>query len=127
MPITDTKSALAFASQWVSNWNNRDVEAVLSHFDDACVFESPLIKTYAGTTAIEGKQALRSYWNAALGRIKTLNFELETAVWDQEKRTLVVFTVADLNGKVTRACEAMEFDAAGRQRRGRAYYGYVLD
>jgi len=65
--------------------------------------------------------------NVALGRIETMRFELETAVWDQEKRTLVVFTVANLNGKITRAAEAMEFDAAGRQRRGRAYYGYVLD
>ena len=55
-----------------------------------------------------------------------MRFELETAVWDQEKRTLVAFTVANLNGKITRAAEAMEFDAAGRQRRG-AYYGYVLD
>ena len=56
-----------------------------------------------------------------------MRFELETAVWDQAKRTLVAFTVANLNGKITRAAEAMEFDAAGRQRRGRAYYGYVLD
>jgi ketosteroid isomerase-like protein len=127
MPITDTKSAFAFASQWVNNWNNRDVEAVLSHFDDACVFESPLAKTYAGASSINGKEALRAYWTAALGRISTLSFELESAVWDQGKRTLVVFTVANLNGKITRACEAMEFDDAGRQQRGRAYYGYVMD
>jgi len=56
-----------------------------------------------------------------------MRFELETTVWDQQKRTLVVFTAANLNGKITRAAEAMEFDAAGRQRRGRAYYGYAVD
>jgi len=47
-----------------------------------------------------------------------MRFELETAVWDQEKRTLVAFTVANLNGKITRAAEAMEFDAAGGSGEG---------
>jgi ketosteroid isomerase-like protein len=127
MLITDSGSALAFASQWIKNWNNRDVEAVLSHFHEACTFESPLAKTYAGSSVISGKQALRAYWTSALARIETLKFELETATWDQDKRTLVVFSVAHLNGRVMRACEAMIFDASGLQQTGRAYYGYVLD
>ena len=127
MSITDSGSALAFASQWINNWNSRDVEAVLSHFHEACRFESPLAKTYAGSSVISGKQDLRAYWISALGRIETLRFDLETAVWDQGKRTLVVFYVAHLNGRIMRACEAMTFDPSGGQHTGRAYYGYVLD
>src|SRR3982074_156964 len=88
MSITDSGSAMAFASRWINNWNSRDVEAVLSHFHEACRFESPLAKTYAGSSVISGKQDLRAYWISALGRIETLRFELETVVWDQDKRTL---------------------------------------
>jgi ketosteroid isomerase-like protein len=127
MQLTDPNFAHEFASNWIKNWNNRDVEAVLSHFDDDCIFESPLGKTYAGSPVIRGKQALRSYWLAALDRIKSLKFELESAVWDPNERTLVVFSIAHLDERTMRACEAMVFAPNGRQRIGRAYYGYASE
>jgi len=36
------KEALAFAERWVKNWNDHDIEAVLTHFADDAVFTSPL-------------------------------------------------------------------------------------
>ncbi len=126
-PLTDPEFANEFATNWIKNWNNRDVEAVLSHFDDDCIFESPLGKTYAGSSVIRGKSALRAYWMAALGRIKSLKFELESAVWDPKQRTLVVFSIAQLDQRTVRACEAMLFAPNGRQHTGRAYYGYASE
>jgi uncharacterized protein (TIGR02246 family) len=38
----EQEEAAAFARQWVTAWNDRDVEAVLSHFADDAVFTSPL-------------------------------------------------------------------------------------
>jgi ketosteroid isomerase-like protein len=48
--------AAAFAGQWVEDWNNHDVEAVLAHFTDDVVFTSPLaagelVRTGHGTYA----------------------------------------------------------------------------
>jgi ketosteroid isomerase-like protein len=36
------EEALAFAERWVKEWNDHDIEAVLTHFADDAVFTSPL-------------------------------------------------------------------------------------
>lgn len=36
------EEAVAFAEQWVNDWNSHDVEAVLRHFADDVTFTSPL-------------------------------------------------------------------------------------
>lgn len=41
-PLSNPDFPPAFAAQWIANWNARDVEAVLSHFRDDCVFVSPV-------------------------------------------------------------------------------------
>lgn len=122
----DAAFAQTFAAAWINNWNNRDVGAVIAHFTEDCVFESPVAESVVGEPVIRGKAALEAYWRAALDRIKTLRFTLETAAWDPTQRTLVVFYVSQIAERETRACEAMIFDAAGRQTAGRAYYGYAL-
>lgn len=123
--LSDPKFPDKFADAWIRNWNNRDVEAVLSHFVDDCAFESPMAASVSGEPVITGKLALRAYWNAALTRIKSLRIELDQAVWDAQRRTLVVFYIAHLDERTVRACEAMIFDISGRQRMGRAYYGFA--
>lgn len=75
MPLPDPRR---FASQWISQWNERDVEAVLAHYEDGVVFTSPralkVVPETAGT--VRGKDALRRYWILALDRNPDLHFEL---------------------------------------------------
>ena len=47
-PLTSPDFPSAFAAQWIANWNARDAEAVLAHFADDCVFESPIAQTITG-------------------------------------------------------------------------------
>ncbi len=58
-----------FANRWISAWNRRDVETVLSYYADEVVFTSPtaqhLVPESGGV--VRGKDALRSYWIRALG------------------------------------------------------------
>lgn len=122
--ITDRDFGARFAAAWIDNWNRRDIDAVLVHFADDAVFESPLAQTVWGNPVIKGKQDLERYWRAASGRITSLRFVLEDFAWDAGQRFLLVRYVSHTDGKVTRACEAMKFDAAGRQCAGYAYYGY---
>lgn len=68
----------SFARSWLDAWNCRDIDAVLSHFAEDAVFSSPLAaQIVAGSDGVvRGKQALRSYWTAALERNAGLHFEL---------------------------------------------------
>ncbi len=67
-----------FAERWVQAWNARDVEAVLAHYADDVVFTSPtaarVVPESRGT--VQGKEALRSYWTAALQQNADLHFTL---------------------------------------------------
>jgi uncharacterized protein (TIGR02246 family) len=72
------QEAADFARDWVTAWNDRDVEAVLSHFADDAVFTSPLAdRVVLGSGGvIRGKEALRHYWTEALRHNPELRFEL---------------------------------------------------
>ena len=70
--------AAAFAAQWVKDWNNHDVEALLTHFADDVVFTSPLAGRLFPDSGgvIEGKDALRGYWAEGVSRNPALRFDL---------------------------------------------------
>ena len=123
--ISSAEFPLAFATQWIANWNARNVTAVLSHFHDDCIFESPIAANITGRGRLVGKEELQKYWNAALARIDVLRFSLDDCIWDPVRRTLVVAYTSLVDGRVTSCCEMMVFDAGGRQTTGKAYYGFV--
>ena len=39
-PMTRTE-AVAYAQGWADEWNARDIDAVLTHFDEDVIFSSP--------------------------------------------------------------------------------------
>lgn len=120
------EAMMRFAEAWIAAWNRRDVEAVLAHFADEACFVSPLARNFAGSPLLRSKSELAAYWRAALARIAPLEFKLDHAAWDAARRELNVVYEANLNGERKRACEIMQFDAAGRQIRGEALYGVVM-
>ena len=124
-PIASSEFPRAFAAQWIANWNARDIAAVLAHFRDDCVFESPIAQTVVGTARLTGKRALEDYWRAALSRIGSLHLRLDDWSWNPVRRILTVFYTSRVDGRTTSCAEQMSFDADGRQRLGRAYYGAV--
>jgi hypothetical protein len=119
-------SMMAFAERWIAAWNRRDVEAVLAHFADEAQFVSPVARNFVGCSVLQNKKELADYWRAALGKISTLEFNLDHATWDEHRRELIVVYEANLNGERKRACEIMQFDASARQLRGEALYGAVV-
>jgi ketosteroid isomerase-like protein len=121
--MLNAKFAAEFASQWISNWNARGIEQMLSHFRDDCEFESPFAATLMGSARLHGKEALRKYWQAALAQLQSLQFVLEDHFWDQDQRTLVVVYRSHTENRVTSCVELMQFDPDGKQIYGRAYYG----
>jgi ketosteroid isomerase-like protein len=75
--MLDAAEAELFARRWAAAWNDRDLEAVLTHFADGCVFTSPVARQLlGGDGVIHGKQALREYWTHALEKVPDLHFEV---------------------------------------------------
>jgi len=116
----------AFARHWIDSWNAHDVEAVLTHFDAGVRFTSPKALALTGRALVEGKDALRGYWQGALARMSSLHFELDHVLWDGDRRTLTIVYAAELNGQRMRACEFLRFGDGDRAVEGEAMYGTAL-
>ncbi len=114
----------AFADQWISDWNRRDVEAVLKHFSEDVVFTSPRATAVVGTPRVEGKSRLREYWNSAISRIQTIHFTLDHVIGDRD-RLAVVYT-SEINGKRMRCVEFLSFGEDGLICQGEAMHGIEL-
>ena len=120
------QTMMAFAESWIAAWNRRDVEAVLAHYAEEAQFVSAIAGNLVGRPILRNKKELEDYWRTALARISTLEFKLDHAAWDERRLELNVIYEANLNGERKRACEIMQFDAAGRQVRGEALYGAII-
>jgi hypothetical protein len=120
------ESMMIFAEAWIAAWNRRDIDAVLAHFAEEARFASPAAIGFIGRAVLRNKKELEEYWRAALDRISILEFKLDHATWDERRRELNVVYEANLNGDRKRACEIMQFDAAGRQIAGEALYGAAI-
>lgn len=113
-----------FAERWISDWNRKDVEAVLSHFSQGVVFTSPRAKAVLGSPRVEGKSRLREYWTQAIDRIQTIHFTLDYVIGDRERVSIVY--VSEINGKKTRCVEFLLFGEDGYVREGEAMHGIEL-
>ena len=65
-----------FAATWASAWNARDLASVLAHFHEDVIFTSPIAAQIDPATSgiVRGKEALSSYWRAALAKNPHLHF-----------------------------------------------------
>ncbi|MGH3250241.1 MAG: nuclear transport factor 2 family protein [Trebonia sp.] len=101
------EEAVAFAEQWVKDWNAHDVEAVLAHFADDAVFTSPLAERLFPESGgvISGKDALRRYWSEGIRSGPGLRFEL-LDVYAGVGTIVIRFR----NERGTDRCEVLTFD-----------------
>lgn len=74
----DLDRAQAFADEWVTGWNSRDVDRIMRHYADDVVFRSPLaVRLLEGSDGtVRGKEALRAYWTEGLRRNPDLRFQV---------------------------------------------------
>lgn len=102
--------ATRFAVDWIDAWNAHDLNRILSHYSSDVVFSSPFVAALGAETAgcIRGREALQSYFSAALGRFPTLAFRLRAVFRGVETLTLLYDSVGGLA-----AAETMIIDQAG--------------
>jgi ketosteroid isomerase-like protein len=117
--------AHAYAVQWAEDWNRRDLEAILGHFEDDIVWSSPKAVRVAGVPTVYGKAAVREYLTFALKDVKVLRFTVDRIIWDPHSGELSIIYDRDLDGQCDRASETLHFAASGKVDRGEVFYGVI--
>ncbi|MBR0813392.1 nuclear transport factor 2 family protein [Bradyrhizobium diazoefficiens] len=118
MPQYHQPSTLAALGRtWIEAWNSRDLERVLTLYDEAAVMTSDRIPAlgFDASGTLRGKDALRAYWGKALGLVPELHFSLIELFASPD--SVVVFYANERGKKI---CEYLRVDAAGKIVQGSA-------
>ncbi len=75
------------AKAWLKAFNDHDLEALLSLYADDAEHFSPKLKLRHPETngLIRGKEAMKSWWQDAFDRLRTLQYIEKTTTADQQK------------------------------------------
>ena len=117
----------AFAAEWAVAWNGRAIERVLAHYAENVVITSPTALAVVGVKTVRGKEALRKYWTAALGRLTSLRFTVDRVLWDPEARELGIVYVSEADGQVKRVSENLKFGPDGLVAAVEVFHGVAGD
>jgi len=111
--------ALNLAEHWVAAWNAHDLEAIITHYDDAVELTSPVAAQLLGTPdgKVVGKASLRAYFQRGLEAYPDLHFQLADVLCGVNS-VVLYYT----NQKGTRTAEFMELSATGKVARVVANY-----
>lgn len=117
------ENAEIFAARWADAWNHRAVEEILEHFHEDIVFTSPTALAVVGSPAVRGKDALRAYWTAALGRISSIQFTMDHVLWDPARRELAIVYTSAIDGRTRRVSENLTFNEDGQVVAAEVFHG----
>ena len=100
----------ALGRTWVEAWNARDLERVLTLYDEAALMTSDRIPVlgFDASGTVRGKDALRTYWGKALGLVPELHFTLIDMFVSPD--SVVVFYANERGKKI---CEYLRVNDAG--------------
>ncbi|MEP6918179.1 MAG: nuclear transport factor 2 family protein [Acidobacteriota bacterium] len=107
------------AHRWIDAWNDHDLERIIAHYADEIVFSSPFIQRIGSSDsgAISGRDALSTYFRAALDKFPELTFRLQRVFRGIDSITLMYESV---NGLL--AAETMILTPGGQVTRVLAQY-----
>lgn len=77
----------SIALQWFEAFNTHNLEQLLSLYDDQAQHFSPKLKVRQPETngLIQGKDALRAWWQDAFDRIPSLQYQVNTLTANDER------------------------------------------
>lgn len=107
------------ANNWITAWNDHDLDSIMMHYEDAIELTSPTAAQLLGTSdgKVAGKANLRAYFQRGLEAYPELHFHLVDVLCGVNS-VLLYYT----NQKGTRTGEFMELSAAGKVARVVANY-----
>ena len=118
-PALTRDAAEKFAREWVQAWNDKDLDAILSHYADDVVFHSPRIAQVLQVeqSSVKGLEALRDYWSASLESVGDIYFEIERILLGSDALTLLY-----TNRRGQYVAESFLFNEAGKVKESLSAY-----
>ena len=114
--------AQSLAKHWIAAWNAHDLDAIMSHYDEAIELTSPVAaRLLAGDGKVVSKPSLRAYFQRGLDAYPNLHFELKDVLLGLQS---VVLYYTNQNG--THSAEFMELSPNGKVKCVVAHYGAAL-
>lgn len=116
--MVTARFAEQFAIEWVEAWNSRDLERILSHYEDDFEMSSPVIVKLVGEASgtLRGKAAIRAYWAKAIAANPNLHFELLNVLKGANSMTIYY------KGHRGLSAEVFHFGASGKVAKAYAHY-----
>jgi ketosteroid isomerase-like protein len=114
----DVQERETFARAWLTSWNERDLNRIVSHYADDVEFQSPFAVHLLGDAfrTIKGKENLTRYFERVLAAVPgKIEFEFLGVFHGVD--TLVVH----FQSKMHKCAEFMELNHEGKVRRAMAH------
>jgi len=114
---------LQIGKDWIKNWNERNLEGIISLYHEDIQHYSPKLKARRPETEgkIVGKIALREWFQDVFNRIKSLTFELHDFTTN-EKRVIIEYTRKSNCDPDMEVCEVLDIKE-GKILFSRVYHG----
>jgi ketosteroid isomerase-like protein len=95
----NSSAAKAIAHQWIDAFNCKDLDQLLSLYDESAEHYSPKLKVRQPETKgfIKGKMALRQWWQDAFDRLPSLHYSL-VRLTAEDSRVFMEY-VREVNGE----------------------------
>ena len=118
--MLDREFAERFSKEWIEAFNSHDLDRIFDLYDDDFTMTSPYIKARMGIESgvLNGKEAVRPYWEKSLSMNPPLNFELVDVFVGVS--SLVVF-YKNIGRKLV--CETFTFNNNGKVTTGCSQHG----
>jgi len=116
--------AQQLAQHWIESWNRHDLDAVLSHYTDGVSFSSPAVVELLGDPSgtLQGKEALRAYFQRGLAKYPNLGFELLAVLTGVSSVTILFRSLH----RKSQAAEVMYLGAQGLVEKVTVHYDRTL-
>jgi len=87
----------SIAFKWFETFNNKELEKLLSLYDDDAAHFSPKLKIRKPETNgfVIGKQALREWWQDAFDRLPSLNYKVTSLTANGDRVFMEYIRTAD--------------------------------
>jgi ketosteroid isomerase-like protein len=87
----------SIAFKWFETFNNKELEKLLSLYDDDAEHFSPKLRILQPKTngLVKGKQALREWWQDAFNRLPSLNYKVKSITATGERVFMEYIRTAD--------------------------------
>ena len=87
----------SIAFKWFETFNNKELEKLLSLYDDDAAHFSPKLKIRKPETNgfVTGKQALREWWQDAFDRLPSLNYKVTSLTANGDRVFMEYIRTAD--------------------------------